>query len=101
MQIVVFEDEHVLRLYPLTVGRPAYALSCGSYRLIDWLARLREETGVVMRGVVRPHLAEVQRLDFPQISPTPPTIETPALLVNARLVPSVAAYQELKRLIEG
>lgn len=101
MQIVVFEDEHVSRLYPLTVGRAAYALSCGSYRLIDWLARLSAETGVVLRGVARPHLAEIQRLDFPQISPTAPTIETPALLVNARMVPSVAAYQQLKRLIES
>ena len=101
MQIVVFEDEHVPRLYPLTVGRAAYATSCGSYRLIDWLARLANETGIVLRGVVRPHLAEIQRLDFPQISSAAPTIETPALLVNARLVPSVAAYQELKRLLEG
>jgi len=101
MQIVVFEDEQVPRLYPLTVGRPSYALSCGSFRLIDWLERLSAETGVALRGVVRPHLAEIQRLDFPQISPTAPTIETPALLVNARLVPSVTTYLELKRLIEG
>ena len=69
MQIVVFEDEQVPRLYPLTVGRAAYALSCGSFRLIDWLARLAAETGAALRGVVRPHLAEIQRLDFPQISP--------------------------------
>jgi glucose-1-phosphate thymidylyltransferase len=101
MQIVVFEDEHVARLFPLTVGRAAYALSCGSFRLIDWLARLSKETGVVLRGVVRPHLAEIQRLDFPQISHLPPTIETPALVVNARLVPSVAAYQELRQLIKS
>ena len=101
MQIVVFEDEHVPRLYPLTVGRAAYALSCGSFRLIDWLARLSAETGVVLRGVVRRHLAEIERLDFPHISPTAPTTETPTLLVNARLVPSVAAFAELRRLMDG
>jgi glucose-1-phosphate thymidylyltransferase len=101
MQIVVFEDEHVSRLYPITVGRAAYAVACGSYRLIDWLNLLSRETGVVLRGVVRPHLAAIQKLDFPQISPIAPTIETPALLVNARLVPSVAAYRALRQLLDG
>jgi len=101
MQIVVFEDEHVSRLCPITVGRAAYAIGCGSYRLIDWLERLSRETGLVLRGVVRPHLAGIQRLDFPQVSPTAPTIKTPALLVNARLVPSVTAFRTLRQLIEG
>jgi len=101
MQIVVFEDELVSRLYPISVGRPAYAITCATYRLIDWLARLSRETGIVLRGVVRPHLAEIQRLDFPQVSPVVPTVETPALLVNARLVPSVAAYEAIQRLVEG
>src|SRR5262245_19017948 len=101
MQIVVFEDEHVSRLYPITVGRAAYAISCGSYRLIDWLQRLSRETGVVLRGVVRPHLREIQRLDFAQISESAPTIETPALLVNARLVPTVGAFRALRQLLEG
>jgi UDP-N-acetylglucosamine diphosphorylase/glucosamine-1-phosphate N-acetyltransferase len=101
MQIVVFEDEHVPRLYPITVGRPAYAISCGSYRLIDWLAKLSGETGIVLRGVVRAHLTAIQQLDFPAISPTLPTIETPALLVNARLAPSVQAARGLRQLLEG
>ena len=38
MEIIVFEDRYVPRLHPITVGRPAYAISCGSYRLVDWLA---------------------------------------------------------------
>src|SRR6188474_1916651 len=101
MQIVVFEDELVSRLFPITVGRPAYAITCATYRLIDWLGQLSRETGIVLRGVVRPHLAEIQRLDFSQISPHVPRVETPALLVNARLVPSVAAYQALKKLLES
>src|SRR5262245_30138611 len=101
MQIVVVEDEQVPRLYPLTVGRAAYALSCGSFRLIDWLVRLAAENGAMLRGVVRPHLSEVQRLDFPQFTSDATTRETPTLLVNARLVPSAAAYLELKRLIAG
>src|SRR5439155_791857 len=78
MQIIVFEDEHVSRLHPVTVGRAAYAIGCGSFRLIDWLAQLSRDTGVVLRGVVRPHLEAIQALDFPQIRPTAPTLETPA-----------------------
>jgi len=101
MQVVVFEDEHVSRLYPLTVGRAAYALSCGSFRLIDWLARLSQETGAKLRGVVRPHLWEIQRLDLPQINSTAPKTETPTLLVNARLVPSAGVFRGLKQLLEG
>jgi UDP-N-acetylglucosamine diphosphorylase / glucose-1-phosphate thymidylyltransferase / UDP-N-acetylgalactosamine diphosphorylase / glucosamine-1-phosphate N-acetyltransferase / galactosamine-1-phosphate N-acetyltransferase len=100
MQIVVFEDEHVSRLYPITIGRPAYAIGCGSFRLIDWLERLSQDTGVVLRGVVRPHLTEIQRLDFTQIDVTPPTIEMPLLIVNARLVPSVETFSTLRALID-
>jgi glucose-1-phosphate thymidylyltransferase len=101
MQIVVFEDEHVSRLFPVTVGRAAYAIGCGSFRLIDWLAQLSRETGVVLRGVVRPHLSAVQQFDFLAVSPTAPTVETPALLVNARLVPSAGNYRVLRELIDG
>ena len=101
MQIVVFEDEHVSRLYPITIGRPAYAVTCATFRLIDWLRRLSRESGIVLRGVVRPHLTEIQRLDFPEISPFVPKVETPALLVNARLVPSVAAWRTLHGLLEN
>jgi UDP-N-acetylglucosamine diphosphorylase/glucosamine-1-phosphate N-acetyltransferase len=99
MQIIVFEDEQVARLHPLTLGRAAYAMTCGSYRLIDWLARLAAESGCRLRSVVRPHLAAVQQLDFPEIDRRAPSIETPALLVNARMVPTESAYRTLGQLI--
>src|SRR5688572_13377118 len=98
MQIVVFEDELVSRLYPITVSRPAYAISCGSYRLVDWLARLVQAAGSAPRGVVRPHLAAIQKLDYPQFATEPPASRTPVLIVNARLVPSVATLAALDRL---
>jgi UDP-N-acetylglucosamine diphosphorylase/glucosamine-1-phosphate N-acetyltransferase len=100
MQLIVFEDDAVARLHPITLGRPAYAMTCGSYRLIDWLARLAQETGATLRSVVRPHLAEIQRLDFAPIDREPPAVETPTLLVNARLVPTVSVYATLKLLLE-
>ena len=64
MQLLVFEDDLVSRLYPITIGRPAYAISCASYRLIDWIGTLTRELSAKGYGVVRPHLADHQRLDF-------------------------------------
>src|SRR5436190_15693388 len=100
MQIVVFEDEQVSRLFPITVGRPGYAIGCGSFRLIDWLQRLSGETGASLHGVVRPHLTAIQKLDYSQFGEYPPTSRTPLLVVNARLVPSVGAYRALARLMK-
>ena len=93
MNIVVFEDEWVGRLEPLTSGRAAFAVSCAGFRLIDWLRQLDGN----LVAEVRPHLKEVVRLDFPdvgQLSAEPPW----SLLVNARLVPSVATFQALQEL---
>jgi glucose-1-phosphate thymidylyltransferase len=101
MQLIVFEDDATSRLHPITLGRAAYAMTCGSYRLIDWLARLAGETGKTLRSVVRPHLAQLQQLDFPQIDRRAPSTETPVLIVNARVAPTVAAYRTLKQLVDA
>jgi glucose-1-phosphate thymidylyltransferase len=98
MQILVFEDDQVTRLYPITIGRPAFALTCASYRLIDWVAELARDAGATIHGMVRQHLAELQRLDFPEIDPGPCSQREGTLLVNARLVPSVAAAQSLRHI---
>ena len=100
MQIVVFEDEHIWRLYPVSVGRAAYAIGCGSFRLIDWLRPLSREVGAALHGVVRPHLGPIQKLDYPELSTQPLENHAPMLVVNARLVPSVAVYRVLERLIK-
>ena len=60
MQIVVFEDEQVADLAPITLRRPAFAISCGSRRLVDLLARL----GCPVHAVVRPHLRRSLRPTF-------------------------------------
>jgi glucose-1-phosphate thymidylyltransferase len=116
MEIVVFEDEHVSRLHPITIGRPAYAITCGSFRLIDWLARLSRDTGASLRGIVRPHLATIQQLDYQQLTADSHDgrlslrestslrgakgDNPPLLAVNARVVPSVAAYRSLAQLLK-
>ena len=94
MNIIVFEDELVTRLQPVTLGRPAYAISCGSYRLVDWLRELQ----CPLRGVVRRYLAEIQRIDFADLAQPPASGAT--LMVNARLVPSVEVFQQLKALLK-
>ena len=100
MRIVVFEDEIVSRLFPITVSRPAYAIGCASFRLIDWLSQLSHDSDAELHGVVRPHLTDIQRLDFPQLSRRVFAAQTPALLVNARLVPAVSAFRGLETLIK-
>jgi glucose-1-phosphate thymidylyltransferase len=98
MRIVVFEDQHVSRLYPITVCRPAYAISCGSFRLVDWLERAAERTNARLEALVRPHLAEIQRLDFQQFVMLDADPLVPLLMVNARLVPSASNFKALLRL---
>lgn len=92
MNIIVFEDEQVTRLQPVTLGRPAYAISCGSFQLIDWLRQLN----CPIRGIVRPYLAELQRVDFSDLAQ--PLAPGPTLMLNARLVPSVEVFCQLRSL---
>jgi UDP-N-acetylglucosamine diphosphorylase / glucose-1-phosphate thymidylyltransferase / UDP-N-acetylgalactosamine diphosphorylase / glucosamine-1-phosphate N-acetyltransferase / galactosamine-1-phosphate N-acetyltransferase len=96
MSIVVVEDDLVGRLAPITLSRPAYAISCGGYRLIDWLERWQQP----LRAIVRPHLAELQQLDFPQFQ-GPRAGLGRLLLVNARLVPGASVLRRLRALSEG
>lgn len=94
MELITFEDEFADRLAPITLARPAYAISCGGYRLADWLASL----GMPVRGVVRPHLCPIQEADFPGISASGGDPARGAFLVNARLVPSASALRRLQSL---
>jgi glucose-1-phosphate thymidylyltransferase len=94
MHIIVFEDNHVERLHPIAIGRPAYGITCASYRLVDWLARL----GDSRRAVTRTHLREIQRVDYPQFDGGRSGGDSPTLLVNARVVPSVSSFKTLQRL---
>jgi glucose-1-phosphate thymidylyltransferase len=86
MQIFCFEDERVEQLRPIAVARPAYAITCASFRLLDWLVRLPGTLSVSLR----PYLREIQRLDH-QLESIPDAIDDAdgVLLVNARLMPTV------------
>jgi glucose-1-phosphate thymidylyltransferase len=97
MKILVFEDDRVDQLCPISLARPAYAISCGGSRLIDWLESLESP----IFGTVRPHLREIQAMDFAAVSSGAPPSEDSCLLVNARLVPSRTAYQCLRALLKS
>ena len=62
--VLVFEDEQVAQLHPVTTARPAYAVSCGSFRLIDWLTELDAPLG----SAIRTYLHDIERADFPQFT---------------------------------
>lgn len=91
MKIVLFEDLRVAELYPVTIGKPAYTISCGSYRLLD----LAQELGDDVQAHVRPHLAAFRQVE------APPELARgqPTAYVNARLVPSAEIAKSLRRLL--
>lgn len=94
MRIILFEDDRVSHLFPVTIGKPAYTIACGSYRLLDLVGEL----GGVAYAWVRPHLNEFRQADPP---PQHAAAE-PTALVNARLVPSAEVVARLARcLAEG
>lgn len=96
--IICFEDAAVQRLAPVVTARPAYAISCASHRLIDWLGRL----DLLILADCRPHLRAVQKLDFGIDQALQPTHLTgPALLVNARIVPAPRLFKLLSDIIRA
>jgi glucose-1-phosphate thymidylyltransferase len=97
MGVVLFEDEKVAGLHPVTIGRAAFHIACGAVRLADRAAAL--DLGV--SGIVRPHLRAVLAADealHPRPAGPP---DGPTLLVNARLVPSANAAGRLRKLLAG
>jgi glucose-1-phosphate thymidylyltransferase len=96
MSVVLFEDELVEQLYPLTIGRAAFHVTCGAARLHDLVARL----GLRIERIVRPHLRAVLEADA-VAGPAPAERPgAPTLLVNARMVPSAGAAARLRMLLE-
>ena len=94
MNILVFEDEKVTQLYPITVGRPAYAITCASYRLIDFLRQL----GGPVVANVRQHLRAIQKLDYPDLKSEIDSTQKLTLVVNARVAPTRSNFQKFKEL---
>src|SRR5665213_2003094 len=95
MAIVLFEDQRVAQLDPMAVGKPAFAISCGGYRLIDIAAELNQP----VRAIVRPHLRVILAEDFPELLEGRDEPDQPTLWINARLVPSAEVLERLRLLL--
>ncbi|MFV1966881.1 MAG: putative sugar nucleotidyl transferase [Pirellulaceae bacterium] len=95
MRVVVFEDDRVDQLNPISLARPAYSITCGGIRLIDWLELLE----CPICGIVRPHLRGVQEVDLPEWEDELSAEGEISLLVNARAVPSRTLYEQLQTMI--
>jgi glucose-1-phosphate thymidylyltransferase len=94
VQIVVFEDPLVSQLNPITLGRAAYSVQCGSICLGDWLLK----QNVPLSGQVRPYLDAWQQAEFPPLA-NAPTETGDRLLINARVVPSESTFGTIQQLI--
>ena len=78
MWVILFEDEQVTNLDPITISRPAFTISCGSYRLIDLVADL----GLKVAWLVRPYLRASLEHDLAAlVSAERP--QGPAIVINA------------------
>jgi glucose-1-phosphate thymidylyltransferase len=91
MDIGLFEDEGVNQLAPVALVRPAFAVSCCGWSLWE----LAQSLGIVAASA-RPHLNPLVQSDYAAASSSSSLI----MLVNARLAPSLDAYQQLKALID-
>ena len=103
MKILLFEDDGIKRLFPATVGRAAFTLSCGGFNLIQLLSLTDNELYAQTRKYVEqttlldvnPYLPNKVKFDFPIIDDP----NEPILLVNATLVPSIKSIEILEQII--
>jgi len=94
--IVLFEDEETAGLNPIALGRPAFELSCGGYRLVELAARF----GCPLRAEVRPHLRPLLAAAAPAMLESPPP-DSPCVFLHARLAPIAASLERLRPWIEA
>lgn len=101
MAVVLFEDDLVAQLFPISVGRAAANISCGGFTLIELFRAL----GVRPHLTVRPHLRELLCSDGLLTGATGSDAALRGMpgealvLVNARLVPSVALVERVIGLV--
>ena len=94
VNIVVFEDSQVGDLDPVTMGRAAFAVSCGSYCLLDWLRGWPGELRLCPRAYLRDVLFAKDASLGSELNPN----HEYSLIVNGRLVPARSNIESLKKL---
>jgi UDP-N-acetylglucosamine diphosphorylase/glucosamine-1-phosphate N-acetyltransferase len=81
--IILFEDDRVDRLFPLTLVRPAWELLCGTETLLGRIRKVYPDSELGFW--VRESLAEYIKEGFPGI-PINQSLQGDAVLVNGRMV---------------
>ena len=94
MRIVLFEDDRVSQLFPLTLTRPAYTINCGSVTLLDWASQY----GSCVTGHVRDYLQSWQLAECPVFCEQPTGSQT-TCWINARMAPTAGNLFALTQLI--
>ena len=97
INILVFEDEEVSSLQPITTSRPAFAISCACIRLVDWLSSLKEN----VTFDVRTHLQELVVADFPKLTEKLNAKYSTTLIISALIVPCQSNFRHLNSLLES
>lgn len=95
MTVLLFEDDQVEWLYPISLARPVYQVTCGGNRLWD----LVQSWQVPLCVHVRPHLRGV--LDASAHQWDPAHDRAPSALVNGRIVPSFDVVQKLRAAVQS
>lgn len=92
-RIICFEDAEVDNLRPIALARPAYAVTSASFRLLDWLKRIPG----TLTGHVRPHLNQIQELDY-ELETFTSLLDrnSDLLLINARIAPTAGLDRRLQ-----
>ncbi|MCI0695901.1 GlmU family protein [candidate division KSB1 bacterium] len=81
--LCIFEDEHLTRLYPLTLTRPAFDLRCGISLLREKIARRFFDNRLHL--FCRTYLADVVREATPEV-PVNQLSSGPCLFINGRFI---------------
>ena len=97
MNVIVFEDSQVLQLQPITTARPAFSITCGSLRLIDFLRSL---PGVKLQAFVRPHLREIVPLDHSYLTSQLDHNDPHTIVVSARCAPCKANFDAIASMVD-
>ncbi len=90
--IVLFEDDHVADMWPITLTRPAFGVTCGIY---DLYGVARVACGDVAY-VVRDYLSDVARCAYDRAEPG----DGPVLFVNASVAPDTRYAERFRSMLQ-
>ena len=89
--LLLFEDHQIEDMYPVTLTRPAFGVTCAAYRLWDVAGMVNAS----VRYIVRDWMQEVVQRAYP---PAPPA-DGPTLFLNAAVAPDVRYVERIRQIM--